>query len=127
MDASAADLAALQGRWEQVSLEADGIADPPDPYSGPGVVLTIRGHAFHVHHPGGETLLHGVFELNAASVPKAVTWIDAIGDDAGKPLPASYELEQDRFVFIAADAGGPRPMVFRTRMGLTMREFRRLG
>ncbi|WP_217638751.1 hypothetical protein [Frateuria terrea] len=37
--------------------------------------------------------------------PGAITWIDAIGPDAGKRLPASYRLEGDRFVFIAADEG----------------------
>ena len=46
-----------------------------------------------------------------------------MGDDAGKPLPASYRLDGDEFVFIAADEGMPRPTVFSTGPGQTMRSF----
>lgn len=70
-------------------------------------------------------MLEGVFELDASTSPKSITWIDAIGADAGKRLPASYRLELNSFIFIAADEGAPRPTVFRTRPGLTMRGFTR--
>lgn len=122
-DASAQDLAALQGVWEQVALEADGIANPPDDVGGPGALTTIRGEHFAVHTVEGELLLEGVFTLDASSAPKAITWIDAIGEDAGKHLPASYVLDGDHFVFIAADEGCLRPTAFRTSPGQTMRTF----
>ena len=125
MDLSASDLNVLQGIWEQVCLEADGIADPPDEYTAPGVLLTIAGHVFIVRDGTGEILLEGVFELDATTTPKSITWIDSIGPDAGKCLPAIYRLDADGFSFIAADEGAPRPTLFRTRPGLTMRGFRR--
>jgi uncharacterized protein (TIGR03067 family) len=65
----------------------------------------------------------GVFVLDADTTPKSITWVDAIGADAGKSLPASYRLEGDHFVFIAADEGMPRPTVFSTGPGQTMRTF----
>jgi uncharacterized protein (TIGR03067 family) len=125
MDRPPADLQALQGAWEQVYLEADGTANPPDDHSAPGARLTIEGHTFFVRRAGGEVLLHGVVELDPATSPKSITWIDAIGADAGKRLPASYRLDAESFTFIAADEGAPRPLVFRTTGGLTMRAFRR--
>ena len=53
----------------------------------------------------------------------SIGWIDSMGDDAGKHLPASYRLEGDEFVFIAADEHMPRPSEFRTGPGQTMRTF----
>jgi UDP-N-acetylmuramoyl-L-alanine---L-glutamate ligase len=117
------DLAALQGAWEQVAHEADGIVNPPDDLGAPGAITTFTGHHFAVRTPDGELLLEGSFTLDASLTPKAITWIDAIGPDAGKSLPASYVLEGDYFQFIAGDEGAPRPVVFRTSSGQTMRAF----
>ncbi len=125
MDPSAADLAALQGRWEQVDLEVDGTPNPPDEYTAPGTLVTINGNNFTVRRADGEILLQGTFELDASTSPKSITWIDSVGPDTGKRLPASYELDRDNFTFIAADEGAPRPLLFRTTAGLTMRTFKR--
>jgi uncharacterized protein (TIGR03067 family) len=83
----------------------------------------IRGDCFEVRTAEGGLLLEGRFTLDATAMPKAITWIDSIGADAGKHLPASYRLEGDRFTFIATDEGMPRPTVFRTGPGQTMRSF----
>lgn len=123
MGASARDLAALQGIWEQVGFEENGIVDAPDGTGAPGALTIFSGNRFSVCTPQGELLLEGDFELDASSTPGAITWIDAIGPDAGKRLPASYRLEGDSFVFIAADEGALRPTEFRTVPGLTMRRF----
>ena len=119
----AADLAALQGVWEQVGFEENGIVDPPDEHGAPGALTLIRGRHFEVRTTEGELLLEGDFTLDASTTPKSITWVDAMGSDAGKPLLAIYRLEGDRFAFVAADEGMPRPTAFRTRMGLTMRSF----
>jgi len=126
MDASdpdADDLAALQGIWQQVAFEENGVPDAPDSTGAPDALTLIDGHHFQVRTLAGELLLEGRFTLDASVTPKAITWIDAMGPDAGMPLPASYRLEGDRFVFIAADAGAARPLAFRTVPGLTMRSF----
>jgi uncharacterized protein (TIGR03067 family) len=117
------DLAALQGSWEQVAFEADGVSNPPDETGVPGAITTFHRNHFAVHTVEGTLLLEGSFEIDSASSPKTVTWIDAMGPDAGKKLPAIYRLEGNFFVFIAADEGAPKPTEFRTGAGQTMHSF----
>lgn len=115
------DLERLQGVWEQVALEVDGVANPADAHSGAGVLTTFAGTAFSVRAPDGTQLLAGAFELDERT--KSVTWIDSIGADAGKRLPAIYRLEGDDFVFVAGDEHAQRPTRFATAAGETMRAF----
>ena len=120
---SDSDYQALQGTWQQVSLEDSGVLNPPDAHSAPGAITTLTDDRFEVLTVDGKRLLAGRFFLDSTTPPKSITWIDAMGDDAGKLLPASYRLEGDEFVFIAADEGMPRPCVFSTGPGQTMRTF----
>ena len=122
---SSLDMAALQGAWEQVALEVDGISNPPDDLSPPGMVTTFVHNHFAVRTAEGVLLLEGSFTLDASTNPKAITWTDTVGPDAGKQLPAIYRLDGDTFVFIAADVGAPRPTAFHTGPGQTMRSFAR--
>lgn len=117
------DVQALQGAWEQTSLEDNGVLNPVDAHSAPGALTTITDDRFEVRTSSGEVLLAGRFSLDSSTVPKTITWIDSIGEDAGKHLPASYRLDRDEFVFIAADEGMPRPTTFSTGPGQTMRTF----
>ena len=123
--ASIRDLADLQGRWEQVDLEADGISNPPDELSPPGAITTFSDNHFAVRTSGGALLLEGTFTLDASATPKTIDWIDSIGPDSGKQLPAIYTLHGDHFVFVAADEGAPRPTAFRAGPGQIMRTFLR--
>jgi uncharacterized protein (TIGR03067 family) len=115
------DLAALQGSWLQVGFEENGIVNPPDIHGAPDAVTTFHQNHFAVRTADGTTLLEGTFTLDEAA--KTVDWTDTMGADAGKVLPAIYKLESDRFVFIAAEPGTPRPGEFRTGPGQTMRSF----
>ncbi len=117
------DLQKLQGTWKQTRFEENGVIEPPDVHGGNGAITTIEGDRFAVHAPEGGLLLSGSLILNSSRTPKSITWIDSMGDDAGKLLPASYELDDDSFIFIAADEGMPRPSVFVTSPGLTLRGF----
>ncbi|MCR4538379.1 TIGR03067 domain-containing protein [Pseudomonas sp. 18.1.10] len=122
------DLQALQGIWEQTALEDSGVLNPVDAHSAPGAITTIAGDRFEVTTVNGDVLLAGRFFLDSTTTPKSITWIDSVGEDAGKQLPASYRLEKDEFVFIAADEHMPRPTEFSTGPGQTMRTFvRRLS
>ncbi|WEN15613.1 TIGR03067 domain-containing protein [Rhodanobacter sp. AS-Z3] len=122
-DATERDLALLQGAWEQVRLEADGVVDPPDDHGAPGALTTIAGTHFSVRTLEGALLLEGSFILDATTRPRSITWVDSMGEDQGVPLPASYTLDEDRFEFIAGNAGAARPVDFRTVPGQTMRTF----
>jgi uncharacterized protein (TIGR03067 family) len=117
------DFLALQGAWEQTSLEDNGVLNPPDAHTAPGAITTITGEHFEVKTVSGEVLLAGRFSLDSTTSPKSITWVDSMGEDAGKQLPASYRLEGDEFVFIAADESMPRPLSFSTGPGQTMRTF----
>lgn len=117
------DFQALQGAWEQITLEDSGVLNPVDAHSAPGAITTITDDRFEVKTVGGRILLAGRFFLESTTVPKRITWVDSIGDDAGKKLPAIYRLEGDEFVFIAADESMPRPVTFSTGPGQTMRTF----
>lgn len=88
--------------------------------------MTISGQSFHVVVPGGKTLIEGCFALDDAANPKGIDWIDSMGEDAGKTLPAIYELADDRFQFAAADADMARPKGFDGGHGVTIRGFVRL-
>lgn len=120
------DLQMLQGKWRQVRFEENGLIDPVDTHSAPGAVLTISGNNFHVGLAGEDVILEGCFSLDACPFPKAITWIDAIGEDAGKSLPAIYDLSDENFIFVAADEGMPRPTAFASIEGLTLRAFVRV-
>lgn len=117
------DLSTLQGQWRQVRFEENGVIEPPDLHGGNGAITTIKGDTFSVQLPDGKILLAGRFILDATAQPKSITWIDSMGDDAGKALPASYELDEGSFIFIAADEGMPQPTSFVTSPGLTLRSF----
>ncbi|KTC18423.1 hypothetical protein AO391_03075 [Pseudomonas marginalis ICMP 9505] len=123
MHVSDPDYQQLQGTWEQISLEDSGVLNPADAHTAPGAITTIAGDQFEVRTVSGEILLAGRFLLDSTTAPKSITWVDAMGEDAGKALPASYRLEGDEFVFIAADEGMPRPTLFSTGPGQTMRTF----
>lgn len=117
------DLENLQGTWTQIRFEENAVVNPPDVHGGNGAITTIKDDTFAVNLPSGELLLAGRFILDPSTTPCSITWIDSIGDDADKLLPASYVLEGDSFVFIAADEGMPRPGEFVTTPGLTLRGF----
>lgn len=117
------DVVALQGSWEQVGLEADGLVNPPDSHTAPGALTTFVDDRFEVRAPTGTLLLAGTFTLDASTSPKSITWVDSMGEEMGRALPAIYKLDGDHFVFIAGDEGSPRPRVFKTTLGQTMRTF----
>jgi uncharacterized protein (TIGR03067 family) len=117
------DLALLQGTWEQVAVEADGMANPSDEYSASGTLTVFNGNEFSIVSGGGSVLLKGKFHLDATTIPRQATWVDEMGPDAGKQLPAIYNLSGDTFMFVAGDEGAAKPTDFRTASGQTLRRF----
>jgi len=117
------DFDVLQGSWRQIGLEADGILNPPDDLSPPGAITVFSDNHFTVRTAEGTLLLEGTFTLDASAMPKAIDYVDSMGPDMGKRLLAIYKLEGDTFTFIAASEGEPRPTIFRTCLGQTMRTF----
>ena len=121
------DLARLQGRWSQVAFEENAMTDAPDSHGADGAVMSVTGCRFHVAIPGQDPLIEGSFVMDASQDPGCIDWTDSIGDDAGKIIPAIYELKGDRFRFAAADPGMPRPEGFCGGQGITIRSFIRIA
>ncbi len=114
--------------WKQVAFEEDGDPDAADSYGDSlGSLTRFLGNRFSVRTVSGRLLLEGTFALDAWCTPKTIDWTDAMGADAGKTLAAIYQLDGDRFMFIAAEPGAPRPAIFQTAPGQTMRSFVRHG
>jgi uncharacterized protein (TIGR03067 family) len=114
----------LQGVWQQIAYERDGVSDPPDE-QGLEPTTTFVGDRFVVTVADGSTPIRGTYRLDPTKNPKTVDWLDAVGEDAGRTIPGIYSLEGDRFVFCAAYAGQERPTEFRTRPGEVLRVSRR--
>lgn len=93
--ASERDLRALQGTWQQVAFEENGITSSADSHGAPDALTTIDGHRFSVRTAAGQLLLEGGFTLDASVTPRAITWTDATGPDKNKQLLASYLLDGD--------------------------------
>jgi uncharacterized protein (TIGR03067 family) len=118
------DLELLQGTWEQVGIEVDGVKNPSDEYSAAGTLTIFDRDEFSVISAEGNMLLKGKFRLDATTIPRQATWVDEIGPDAGKHLPGIYNLSGDNFVFVAAgEEASSKPTDFRTENGQTLRRF----
>ncbi len=120
------DLGSVQGKWKQLTFEENGTPNAPDTHGSPNAILTIAAQSFYVAVPGEAALIKGRFTLDGSAHPKRIDWIDSIGDDAGKLIPAIYELEADSFRFAAADPDMTRPVDFSGGPGITIRAFVRV-
>lgn len=119
------DIDILQGQWRQIYLEVDGARKRCDEY-GEAPIVSFCGNKFSVHGEDGAPVLEGSFTLDPHRHPKAIDWTDTFGKDAGKTFPAIYSIRGDEFTFCAGEEGN-RPLEFRTRIGDTMRKFRRIS
>ena len=122
--AIAEEMRKLQGVWKQIVYERDGVSEPPDE-RGWEPIVAIVGDTFVVTLADGSTPISGKFRLDPTTDPKTIDWLDEVGEDAGKTIPAIYSLQGDRFTFCAAYEGGERPREFRTRPGHVLRTSQR--
>jgi uncharacterized protein (TIGR03067 family) len=120
------DIERLQGTWQQVGYERDGIAEPLDE-QGWKPRTTFEGSTFTVTLADGSIYIKGTIALDSTRSPKSMDMTDTFGPEAGQTLLAIYSLEGDRFVFCAAYPGLDRPTEFRTRQGQVMRIMQREG
>jgi uncharacterized protein (TIGR03067 family) len=103
--AIAEEMRKLQGFWKQIVYERDGVSEPPDE-RGWEPIVAIVGDTFVVTLADGSTPISGKFRLDPTTDPKTIDWLDEVGEDAGKTIPAIYSLQGDRFTFCAAYEGG---------------------
>lgn len=114
----------FSGLWIQVSCNSDGMENPDENYGAfPAVKFT--NNQFVVSSASGEIFIEGLFSVNPYAAPKEIDWVDTFGEDAGKTFPAIYEISEDRLAFCAANEGMKRPKKFETKIGYTLRFFKR--
>jgi len=120
LDEISKEMQRLQGTWQQIGYERDGVTEPLDEL-GWEPRTTFVGDRFVVTLADGSIPIKGTYKIDPTRNPKTVDWTDTIGEDAGKTLLAIYRLEEDRFTFCAAYPGLERPTEFRTRPGQVLR------
>jgi uncharacterized protein (TIGR03067 family) len=123
--AAADEIQKLQGKWQQIECEANGVKNPPEEY-GAQPISTFTRDTFVVTRADGTVVIRGTFSLDPTRQPKAIDWTDTFGADAGKTFPAIYTLDEQRFIFCASDEGQPRPTEFRTQSGQVLRILQRV-
>lgn len=106
----------LAGTWRQVESRTDGA----DEFGG-DILTTFEGDRFVVHRENGEVLLHGTFVIHGDD---AIDWIDAIGPDAGRVLPARYSVDPRELLFVVGDPDRPHSLV--RQPGQVLRRFTRI-
>jgi uncharacterized protein (TIGR03067 family) len=116
-DGARQDLAKLQGRWEMVSSERDGIPMPADDvktYS-----RTISGNKYTVVVKGetGVTELHGTIALDPTKNPKTIDAVRTEGATKGQPMLGIYELDGDKQKVCFAPVGMEQPTKFSSKDG----------
>jgi uncharacterized protein (TIGR03067 family) len=112
-DAVRADQQRLQGAWQVVSQEADGMKGPDEVarhmrYTFAGDRLTISPA-----EPGSDSEL--ACRLDPAKMPKAIDMTVRTGRNKGKTYAGIYALEGDGLKICFAK--GDRPAAFATRAG----------
>lgn len=106
----------LAGTWRQIESRTDGA----DEFGG-DILTTFEGDRFTVHRDG-EVMLHGTFVMHDDD---AIDWIDAIGPDAGRVLPARYAVRANELLFVVGDPD--RPNSLDRQPGQTLRRFVRIA
>ena len=119
------ELQKFRGVWKQVAYKRDGVKEPLDE-QGWDPTTTFTDREFVVTLADGSVPIRGPIESIPRRTRAPSTWTDAIGEDAGKTLPAIYSFQDDRFTFCAAYPGLDRPTEFRTGPGQVLRVFERV-
>ena len=112
-DASA-DGKALQGSWVPTKAELGGTAMPEAVVQ--KIVLKIHNSDYEVTVEG-EGKDSGTVSLDVESNPKGMKITGVKGPNAGKTLPAIYELQGDTLRVCYDLSGAQRPKEFKTAKG----------
>ena len=107
------ELAKLQGAWNIIFLEVDGMTPAPNVYAGSSIV--VEGDRFTTRAMGAT--YSGTIEMNAEVVPNQFRMTFTEGPEKGNTNNGIYELEGDRWRFCLNLKGGPAPTEFATSPG----------
>jgi uncharacterized protein (TIGR03067 family) len=104
------ELEKLQGEWNVIFLEVEGMTPAPSAYQGAQIV--IKGDQFTSIAVGAKN--GGKIELDASTEPKRFRMRFTEGSEKGNANNGIYELERDRWKLCLTITGGPAPTDFTT-------------
>ncbi|HVN08094.1 MAG TPA: TIGR03067 domain-containing protein [Patescibacteria group bacterium] len=107
------ELERLQGAWNVIFLEVDGMTPAPNVYA--GSTIEVKGDRFTTRAMGA--VYSGTLELDAEKVPNQMRMKFTDGPEKGNTNNGIYELEGDRWRFCLNLKGGPAPTEFATSPG----------
>jgi uncharacterized protein (TIGR03067 family) len=121
------DAERLQGTWNFVALETDGVKLPDDVIQGSRFRTVVQGNTITLLSAEGEVLWKATFRLDVASTPKALDLTYTEGPTQGATSLGIYELDGDTWKICIAPPGKDRPREFATEAesGLSLQTLKR--
>lgn len=104
------ELQRLQGEWNVIFVEVEGMTPAPSAYQGAQIV--IQGDQFTTVAMGAK--YGGKIELDASTEPKRFQMKFTDGPEKGNTNNGIYELDGDRWRICLTITGGPAPTDFTT-------------
>lgn len=105
-DSAKNDLQQLQGKWIPVEIIANGKTLEEDVLK--AIAVTIKEKSYKTELPDGQD--EGTFKINDSASPKTMD----LSSDAGKEIPAIYEVSGDTLKACYTLNGGGRPSEFKS-------------
>jgi len=107
------ELEKLQGTWNMVSLEIEGMKMAEPAFKGAKIV--VKGDAFTTTSMGA--VYKGTLSVNGAKTPKTLDLAFLEGPEKGNTSLAIYQLEDDTWKICLTIRGNDRPKEFVTKPG----------
>jgi uncharacterized protein (TIGR03067 family) len=107
------DASALQGTWSVVTAELGGVRQPPEIVT--NIVLKIGDGKYEVTVNGHPD--KGTCKVDASTKPGTMDITGTEGPNAGRNIPAIYELRGDKLRICYGLRGSPRPTEFKSNPG----------
>jgi uncharacterized protein (TIGR03067 family) len=107
------ELEKLQGEWNVVFLEVNGLVPAPHTYA--GAKMIIEGNKFISIAMGAK--YGGIIDLDSTTDPKSFGLKFTEGPEKGNTNLGIYELEGDRWRICLTMTGGSAPREFATSPG----------
>jgi uncharacterized protein (TIGR03067 family) len=113
-DASATDLARMQGDWMVVSMTTSGMKLADD--EAQILFRTVAGDKYTVSR-FSKVVGQGVFKIDATKQPKTIDSAPAGQTDPAKTILGIYEFDGQHLKICNASPGKPRPVNFDAQFG----------
>jgi uncharacterized protein (TIGR03067 family) len=109
----AADAASLDGTWLALTAELGGVRQPPAVVT--NIVLKMAEGKYEVTVAGHPD--KGTCKVDASAKPKTMDITGTEGPNAGRNIPAIYELTGDKLKICYGLKGSLRPTEFKSNPG----------